>query len=84
MLDFSTGLSSGREPLFNVGNLTGKSYHEITHFKRMGLNDLSSNSLILTKEYAFRGRERNSLLVHAHYHALVYSLFFLFNSFSSF
>ena len=50
VLDSLGDLSPGREPLFNVGNLTGKSYHEITHFKRMGLNDLSSNSLILTRE----------------------------------
>ena len=49
---------------------------EITHFERMGLNGLSSNSLILTREQTFRGREGNSLLVHAHYHALAYSLFF--------
>ena len=27
MLDFSTELSLGREPLFNVGNLTGRSCH---------------------------------------------------------
>ena len=41
-----------------------------------GLNGLFSNSLILTREQTFRGREGNSLLVHAHYHALAYSLFF--------
>ena len=27
MLDSLGDLSPGREPLFNVGNLTGKSYH---------------------------------------------------------
>ena len=43
---------------------------EIIHFERMGLNGLSSNSLILTRGQAFKGREGNSLLVHAHYHTL--------------
>ena len=55
---------------------------EITHFERMGLNGLSSNSLILTREQTFRGREGNKLLVHAHYHALAYSLFFFLIPFS--
>ena len=48
----------------------GNPVTEITHFERMGLNGLSSNSLILT-----RGRKWNSLLVHAHYHIPAYSLF---------
>ena len=47
----------------------------------MGLNGLSSNFLILTKEQAFRGTEGNNLLVHAHYHTLAHSLFFLSYSF---
>ena len=51
---------------------------EIAHFERMGLDGLSSNSLILTREQAVRGREGNSLLVHAHRHTLAHSLFFLF------
>ena len=47
---------------------------EITHFERMGLNGLSSNSLILTRGKAFKGREGKSLSVHAY--TLACSLFF--------
>ena len=55
---------------------------EIAHFERMGLDGLSSNSLILTRELSIRGREGNNLLVYAHHHTLAHSLFFLFDSFS--
>ena len=48
----------------------GRPTTEIAHFERMGLDGFSSNSLILTTEQAFRGRERDSLLVHAYYHTL--------------
>ena len=54
---------------------------EIAHFERIGLDGLFLNSLILTRKQAFRGREGNSLLVHAHYHTHAHSLFFLFDSF---
>ena len=54
---------------------------EIAHFERMGLDGLSSNSLILTRELSIRGREGNNLLVYAHHHTLAHSLFFLFDSF---
>ena len=54
---------------------------EIVHFERMGLDGLSSNSLVLTREQTFREREGNSLLVHAYYHTLAHSLFFLSDSF---
>ena len=54
---------------------------EIAHFEKMSLNGLSSNSLILTRKQAIRGREGNNLLVHAHHHTLAHSLFFLFDSF---
>ena len=47
---------------------------EIVNFERMGLDGFSLNSLILTREQAFRGKERNNLLVHAYYHTLVHSL----------
>ena len=50
---------------------------EIAHFERIGLDGFSSNSLILTKEQAFRGRERDSLLVYVYYHTLVRSPFSL-------
>ena len=53
---------------------------EIAYFERMGLNGLSLNFLTFTKEQAFRGRERNSLLVQTHYHTLAHSLFFLSDS----
>ena len=53
---------------------------EIVRFERIGLNGLSLNFLALTREQAFRGREGNSLLVHAHYHTLAHSLFFLSDS----
>ena len=54
---------------------------EIAHFERIGLDGLSSNSLVLTRQQTFRGREGNSLLVHAYYHTLAHSLFFLSDSF---
>ena len=54
---------------------------EIAHFERMGLDGFSSNSLIFTREQAIKGREKNSLLVHAYYHTLTHSLFSLFGSF---
>ena len=54
---------------------------KIAPFKGMGLDGLSSNSLILTREQAFRGREGNTLLVHAHYHTLAHFLFFVSDSF---
>ena len=47
----------------------------------MDLHGLSSNSLILTRKQAVRGRKGNSLLVHAHHHTLAHSLFFLSDSF---
>ena len=47
---------------------------EIVNFERMGVDGFSLNSLILTREQAFRGKERNNLLVHAYYHTLVHSL----------
>ena len=50
---------------------------EIAHFERMGLDGLSLNSLIFTREQSIRGREGNNLLMHAHHHTLAYSLFFL-------
>ena len=56
----------------------GNSAMEITYFETMGLNGLSLNSLILTREQAFRGREGNNLLVHAHYHVLAHFLYFFF------
>ena len=49
---------------------------EIIDFERLGLNGLCSNSLILARGQAFRGREGISLLVHVCYHAFAYSLFF--------
>ena len=55
---------------------------EITYFERMGLNGLSSSSLILARGQAFRGREGISLLVHAYYHTLAYSMFFSLTLFS--
>lgn len=54
---------------------------KIAHFERMGLDGLSSNSLILTREQAIRGREGNSLLVRAYHHTFAHSLFFLSDSF---
>ena len=81
MLDFSTESSPEREPLFNMGNLIGKSCHRIVHFERMSLDGLYSNSVILTKEQAVRAREGNSLLVYAYHHTLAHSLFFLSDSF---
>ena len=54
---------------------------EITHFERMSLNGLCSNSLILNRGQAFRGRERISLSVHACHHTFAYSLLFFSNSF---
>ena len=57
---------------------------EIAHFERIGLDGFSSNFLILTREQAFRGREGNSLSMHAYYHTLAHSLFSLFGSFFSF
>ena len=56
------------------GNPTTK----IAHFERMGLDGLSSNSLIFTREQAIRRREGNSL---SHHHTLAHSLFFLSDSF---
>ena len=43
------------------GNPTMK----IAYFERMGLNGLSSNTLILLESRPLRGREESSLLVHA-------------------
>ena len=54
---------------------------EITHFERMSLNGLCSNSLILNRGQAFRGREGISLSVHACHHTFAYSLLFFSNSF---
>ena len=54
---------------------------EIVHFERMGLDGLSSNSLILTRKLSIRGREGNNLLVYAHHHTFAHSLFFLSDSF---
>ena len=51
---------------------------KISHFERMGLDGLSLNSLILTREQVVRGREGNSLLVHTHHHTLARPLFFLY------
>ena len=50
---------------------------EIVNSKRMGLDGFFSNSLILTREQVFKGRERDSLLVHAYYHTLARSPFSL-------
>ena len=61
--------------------LLGRPTIEIAHFERMGLDGFFSNFLILTREQAFRGRERNNLLMHAYYDTLAHSLFFLFGSF---
>ena len=58
----------------------GSSAIEIVYFERMSLDDLFSNFVILTRKQAIRGREGNSLLVHAHHHTLALSLFFLFDS----
>ena len=55
----------------------GRLATEIIHFERMGLDGFFSNFLILTKQQAFRGRERNSLLVHAYYHTFACSPFTL-------
>ena len=54
---------------------------EITHFERMSLNGLCSNSLILNRGQAFRGREGISLSVHACHHTFAYTLLFFSNSF---
>ena len=59
----------------------GRPVTEIAYFERMGLDGFSSNSLVLIREQAFRGRERDSLLVHAYYHTLAHSLFSLSGSF---
>ena len=59
----------------------GSSAIEIVYFERMSLDDLFSNFVILTRKQAIRGREGNSLLVHAHHHTLAHSLFFLSDSF---
>ena len=53
----------------------GRPATKIAHFERMGVDRFSSNSLISTKEQAFRGRERDSLLAHAYYHTLAHSPF---------
>ena len=59
---------------------------EITHFERMSLNDLCSNSLILTREQAFRGKKRNQpigacLLSHSYLFSVFLSNSFFFLSF---
>ena len=55
----------------------GRPAIKIAHFERIGLDGFSFNSLILTREQAFRVREMDNLLVHAYYHTLARSSFTL-------
>ena len=74
MLNSLGDLSSGREPLFKVGNLTRKSCHENCP---LCLNGLSSNPFNLAREQAVERKRREQPIDACLYHTLASSLHFL-------
>ena len=73
-------LSSIREPISNVGNLTGRFCHRNFSLWKNEPKWLVLKSLTWLESRLSRGRERSSLLVHAlsHSHFASYSLVFLY------